>query len=115
MTDKIRLKRTISCTSTVFMFCLYEVGNRRSAAPVSKCGGRLLIMSAATSSTMSSVERPPPDEALAWRWAESIVVAAIFHDPRPTIWWTDIRTDRRTYGRTDGHWAGAKNTVKTQS
>lgn len=61
-----RLNRTISCTSTVFMLCLYEVGYFLRAASVSKFGGILDRMSCATSSTTSSVDFPPPDEALAY-------------------------------------------------
>lgn len=60
-----RLKRTISCTRTVFMLCLYDVGYFRSAASVSKLLGSLDKMSAATSSTTSSVDLPPFAEALA--------------------------------------------------
>lgn len=65
MTDRRRLNLTISCTSTVFMLCLYDVGYLRRAASVSKFGGSLPTISAATSSTMSSVDLPPPAEALA--------------------------------------------------
>ena len=66
MTESKRLNLTISCTSTVFMLCLYDVGNLRRAESVSKLGGSLPTMSAATSSTMSSVDLPPAAEALAY-------------------------------------------------
>jgi len=59
------LKRTISWTRTVFMLWLYDVGYLRRAASVSYRLGSLDNMSAATSSTTSSVDFPPPDDALA--------------------------------------------------
>ena len=65
MTASSRLNLVISCTSTVFILCLYDVGYLRRAASVSKFGGSLPTMSAATSSTMSSVDLPPAAEALA--------------------------------------------------
>lgn len=60
-----RLNRTISCTSTVFMLCLYDVGYFRSATSVLKSPGSLARMSAATSSTTSSLDFPLPEDALA--------------------------------------------------
>jgi len=58
------LKRTISCTSTVFMLSLYDVGYFRSAASVSKALGSFARMSLATSSTTSSVDLPLLDGVL---------------------------------------------------
>lgn len=62
-----RLNLTISCTNTVFILCLYDVGYFLRAASVSKFGGSLLTISAATSPTTSSVDLPPPDDALAYK------------------------------------------------
>jgi len=61
-----RLNRTISCTSTVFVLCLYDVGYFRSAASVLKSDGSLARMSRETSSTTSSVDLPLPVDALAY-------------------------------------------------
>ena len=60
------LNRPISWTRTVFMLCSYLVGYRRFAASVSKLFGSFFRMSSATSSTISSVDLPPPEAALAW-------------------------------------------------
>lgn len=60
------LNLPISCTSTVFILCLYDVGYFLSAASVSNALGNLLRISAATSSTTSSEDLPPPDDALAY-------------------------------------------------
>jgi len=59
------LKRVISWTRTVFMLWLYDVGYLRRAASMSYRLESLDNMSAATSSTISSVDFPPPDDALA--------------------------------------------------
>ena len=48
------------------MLCLYDVGNFRSAISVSKFPGNLARMSAATSSTISSVDLPLPEDAFAY-------------------------------------------------
>ena len=60
-----RLNLPISCTRPVFILWLYEVGYFLSAASVSKLPGNFDRMSAATSSTTSSVDLPPPEDPLA--------------------------------------------------
>ena len=65
MTQYSLLNLPISCTSTVFILCLYDVGYFLSAVSVSNAGGSLLNTSAATSFTTSSDDLPPPDDALA--------------------------------------------------
>ena len=67
------LKRTISCTSTVFMLWVYDVGYLRSADSVSKSFGSLLMMSDATSSMTSSLDFPPAAAAFACQNATFVV------------------------------------------
>ena len=59
---------------SVLLTWLYVVGYFRRASSVSKFGGSLLRISAATSSNVSSLDLPPPLDVRAYRQTHIIII-----------------------------------------